>query len=239
MLARPVSYVAPDMFAPNCEAWPFGGLVPQAYDLIMIDPPWQFELYSAKGEEKSAQAHYETMSLAAIAALPVADLAGPDCLVWLWATAPMLDKQLDVLKGWGFRFVTSGVWVKTTVNDKIAFGTGYVLRNAHEPFLIGALGEPKTARCVRSVVMGRTREHSRKPDSAYAAAERLIPEGPAGGGRKIRRADLFSRERRPGWESWGNQVGKFTSVAPSDAHTASGARTGMEQSEEGTTDGQG
>ena len=201
MLARPRSFVAPDMCAPNCDAWPFGDLVAGAYDLIMIDPPWRFELYSGKGEEKSPQAHYETMSLARIAALPVADLAAPGCLLWTWATAPMLDKQIDVMKGWGFRFVTSGVWVKTTVNDKIAFGTGYVLRNAHEPFLIGAIGEPKTARDVRSVVMGQVREHNRKPETAYRAAERLMP--------KARRADLFSREHRPGWESWGDEVGKF------------------------------
>jgi len=195
------SFIAPDLFAPNCPAWPFGGLVPQAYDLIMADPPWHFELYSEKGEEKSPQAQYATMSLDEIAALPVADLAAPDCLLWLWSTAPLLDQQIAIARRWGFAFKTSGVWVKTTVHGKLAFGTGYVLRSAHEPFIIATRGEPQTTRSVRSVVMGQAREHSRKPDEAYAAADLLMP--------RARRADLFSRETRYGWESWGNEAGKF------------------------------
>lgn len=195
------SFIAPDLFASNCAAWPFGALVPQAYDLIMIDPPWRFQTYSALGEEKSPQAQYDTMTMEDIACLPVADLAADNCLLWLWATGAMLDQHIDVLKGWGFRFVTSGVWIKTTRNGKIAFGTGYVLRNAHEPFLIGAVGEPKTRRDVRSVVTGLAREHSRKPDEAYRAAESLMPNA--------RRADVFSRDTRAGWEAFGNECGKF------------------------------
>ena len=210
-------------------AWPFGGLEPYSADFIMADPPWHFDLYSDKGAEKSPQAQYTTMTLDDIAALPVADLAKPDCLLWLWATAPMLDKQIAILARWGFRFVTSGVWVKTTVNEKIAFGTGYVLRNAHEPFLIGALGEPKTARDVRSVVMGQVREHSRKPEAAFKAAERLMP------GQHVNRIELFSRTNRKGWTAWGDEVGKFGADA-SSRRLASGetpAPEAPEKSEDG------
>lgn len=196
-----VSYLAPDLFETPLAAWPFGGLEPQSYDLIMADPPWHFELYSARGEDKSAQAQYRTMSVDEIAALPVADLAREHCLLWLWATAPMLDRQIRVLECWDFRFVTSGVWVKTTRRGKIGFGTGYVLRNAHEPFLLGVRGEPRTTRSVRSVVMGELREHSRKPEAAYAAAEALLPGA--------RRCELFSRTERPGWDSWGDEAGKW------------------------------
>jgi len=52
------------------------------------------------------------------------------------------------------------------------------------------------------VIEGPIREHSRKPDEAYAAAEALLP-------RAMNRADLFSRTDRPGWTSWGNETGKF------------------------------
>ena len=181
--------------------WPWPELAAHSFDFIMADPPWHFELYSEAGEEKSAQAQYATMTLDDIARLPVAGLAKPDCLLWLWATAPMLAQQIAVLEAWGFTFKTSGVWVKTTVNSRIAFGTGYVLRNAHEPFLIGTRGNPATARNVRSVVMGRVREHSRKPEESYRAAEALMP-GAA-------RVELFSRTDRKGWTVWGNEVGKF------------------------------
>ena len=198
-----VSYLAPDLFHDALPAWPFGDLAAQSYQLIMADPPWRFELYSAAGAEKCAEAQYRTMTLDAIAALPVADLARADCLLWLWATAPMLDQQLRVMEAWDFRFVTSGVWVKTTRRGKIGFGTGYVLRNAHEPFLLGVRGAPQCARSVRSVVMGELREHSRKPEAAYAAAEQLLPGA--------RRCELFSRTDRAGWETWGDEVGKFGS----------------------------
>lgn len=203
------SYLQPSLFDPAAgpRTWPWGSLEPCAYDLIMADPPWRFELYSEAGEEKSPQAHYGCLSLDEIAAMPVADLAARNCLLWLWATAPMLDVQMDILKRWGFRFVTSGTWVKMTVNGKVNFGTGYVLRNAHEPFLIGAIGAPRTTRSVRSVVMGALREHSRKPDAAYAAAEQLVPDGPAGSGRKVRRASLFERVPRQGWDGWGDEYG--------------------------------
>lgn len=58
--------------------------------------------------------------------------------------------------------------------------------------------DPKS---VRSVIMAPLRENSRKPDEAYAAAEALMPRG--------RKADVFTRERRSGWESFGDEVGKF------------------------------
>ena len=194
--------------------WPFGALEPWSFDLIMADPPWRFELYSDKGEEKSPQAHYSTMTLDELAALPVSDLGRDDCLLWLWATAPMLPQQIALGERWGFRYVTSGAWVKRTVHDKVAFGTGYVLRNAHEPFLIMKRGDPKCARDVRSVIEAKVREHSRKPDAAFRAAERLMP-WPG-----VRRLELFSRESRKGWAAWGNECGKFnTTDGASDVRT--------------------
>lgn len=184
--------------------WPFGGIAPMSADLIMADPPWQFALYSAKGEEKSAQAQYATMPTDAICRLPVADLAKRDCLLWLWCTWPMLEDGIAVLKAWGFAYVTGGAWHKTTARGKTAFGTGYRLRSACEPILIGTVGSPETTASVRNIVVGQAREHSRKPEEAYAAAERLMPHA--------QRIDLFSRLDRPGWTSWGNEAGKFNGV---------------------------
>ena len=197
------SFIEPDMFSkPTNAVWPFGSLEPRAYSLIMIDCAWRFLTRSPKGEGRSPQAHYRTMTLDEIAALPVADLAADDCLLWMWATAPMLDSQITILKGWGFKFTTSGTWVKTTKNGLLAFGGGYVLRNCHEPFLIGSRGSPDvSSKNVRSTIMAERREHSRKPDEAYEHARRLIPHG--------RAADVYSRESRPNWESYGDEAGKF------------------------------
>lgn len=185
--------------------WPFNPLEIGEYDLIMADPPWTFALYSQKGEEKSAQAQYACMDLAAIKRLPVDGLGKPDCVLWLWVTNPLLREGIATLEAWGFSFKTAGHWAKTTKHGKQAFGTGFILRCAGEPFLIGTRGNPKTTRVVRSVIMGQVREHSRKPEEAYREAERLMPGA--------RRADIFSRERRPGWENWGNESSKFEGAA--------------------------
>ncbi len=172
-----------------------------AYDLIMADPPWAFENWSAKGEAKNAKAHYGCMGVAEIAALPVGHIASRDCLLWLWATNPMLPVALEVLSAWGFRFATAGHWVKRGASGKLAFGPGYHLRCAGEPFLIGVIGAPKTTNGVRSVIEAPRREHSRKPDEAFAAAEALIPDA--------RRIEVFGRQVRPGWDVFGNEIDKF------------------------------
>lgn len=186
--------------------WFFSPLERSAYSLIMIDCPWHFKTRSIKGWGKSAQRHYRTMGLPEIAALPVADLAAKDCVLWMWATAPMLEMQLGVMKGWGFEYKTSGCWVKTTKHGKISFGAGYLFRNSHEIVLIGTRGKPKTkSRSVRSVLLEGRREHSRKPDGAYAAARALVPNG--------RAADVFSREPRTGWECFGDEAEKFAEAA--------------------------
>lgn len=200
------------------RAWPFAGLERFAADLIMADPPWHFETYSDDGQAKGPAAQYDTMSLEEIADLPVRNLGRPDCVLWLWATWPLLPEQLKIVAAWGFRYVSGGAWTKRTVNDKLAFGTGYRLRSACEPFLLGVSGNPETARDVRNVVDGLAREHSRKPESGYAAAEQLMLAGRTHEqfrediGRRCRLYDLFSRERRDGWDGWGHQAGKFDAV---------------------------
>lgn len=175
----------------------------QRFGLIMADPPWRFATRSTKGiTAKGASGQYRTMSLEAIMAMPVAEIAEDDCLLWLWATNPMLPQAFEVMRAWGFTFKTAGHWAKTTRFGKLAFGTGYIFRCAGEPYLVGTRGRPKCTRAVRSVIMGRVREHSRKPDEAFAAAEQLMPDA--------RRIELFSRESRPGWSTWGDETGKFT-----------------------------
>lgn len=185
----------------------FDALRPLSYDLVMADPPWLFETYSDAGKDKSADAHYDTMTLEDIKAMPVSHLGRGDCILWMWATHPMLPQALEVIRAWHFNYVTSGVWVKRSKHGKLAFRTGYRLRCASEPFLIATLGNPETAKNIRTVIEGEVidgprREHSRKPDEAYAVAETMFPKA-------LRRLDMFSRQSRPGWDSWGNEAGKF------------------------------
>ncbi|MBO6511536.1 MAG: DNA methyltransferase [Roseibium sp.] len=188
--------------------WNWGDLPCFGFDFIMVDFPWKFEAWSEMGKQKKApEEHYDTLTCSQILQMfQLGQLASKDCLLWMWGTNPMIDQQIEVGKRMGFKFVTSGTWVKKTVNDKLHFGTGYRLRCASEPFFIFTNGDVKTVPVVRTVIEGPIREHSRKPDEAYVEAERLMPDA-------IRRADLFSREDRPGWVAFGKEVGKFNRSA--------------------------
>ena len=183
-------------------AWPFDGLQMMHYGVILADPPWHFRTFSAKGEAKSPQAQYATMSIADIQALPVSQLAAPDAVCIMWATAPMLPQAIATMAAWGFRYSSAGAWGKLSKTGAgPAFGTGYDYRSAAEFWLLGKLGNPKPlVRNVRNLVIAPVREHSRKPDSHRAEVERHWP-GP--------RCELFAREPRPGWDGWGNEVNKF------------------------------
>ena len=186
--------------------WPFGDLRPLSAGCIVADPPWKIANYSAKGEGKNPFAHYVCMSTADIAALPVNQLAAPDCALLMWATAPMLPDAVALMAAWGFTFKSAGAWAKqSSTGNAWAFGTGYCLRSAAEFFLLGTIGKPKVrSRSVRNLIVAPVREHSRKPEAQYEMAEALF-DGPY--------VEIFSRTNRPGWSAWGNEVGKFETEA--------------------------
>lgn len=193
--------VAPLAPAPAGD-WPFTGLTPGRYGVILADPPWRFLNRTAAGEKKNPSAHYACMSIAELAALPVARLAAPDCALVMWATAPLLDRAIELMRAWGFTFKSAGAWAKRSKGGgKWTFGTGYVFRSAAEFYLVGTIGKPRvTSRSIRNLIEAPVREHSRKPDQMHADVERLYA-GPY--------VELFARQRREGWDVWGNDIDRF------------------------------
>lgn len=180
------------------------------YAVIYADPPWTFKVWSGKGDDRSANQHYETMSLKKICALPVADIAEDNCTLLMWACMPMLPEALQVIEAWGFKFKTAAfVWMKqnknspqlfTDANDIFA-GMGYWTRSNCELCLLATRGKAKRTNAdVKQAILSPLREHSRKPAQIYDRIERLV-KGPY--------IELFARTRRPGWDAWGNQVTKF------------------------------
>lgn len=172
----------------------------QKFATIYADPPWTFEVYSGKGKERSAERHYDTMTLAQIAALPVRDLALDDCALFLWAVWPELPGALEVIKAWGFEYKTAGfVWVKQNKKAEGLFtGMGYWTRANTEPCLLATRGSPtRLSMDVHQVILSPVREHSTKPEVVPNRIERLVP-GPY--------LELFARKTRARWTTWGNEV---------------------------------
>lgn len=184
--------------------WPFSPLEPGAYDLIVADPPWRFRTWNETNQSKSASRHYDLMEMEEILALPVGDIAKRDCVLLLWATAPMLQQGIETLKAWGFAYKSMMAWRKLTPNGKVRMGTGYWARTMHEPLLIATRGKPRKTSAFPSLFDGIAREHSRKPEEFYALVDKHAPD--------TRRAELFARQSRPGFDTWGNERGKFDMV---------------------------
>jgi N6-adenosine-specific RNA methylase IME4 len=180
--------------------------VGRSYRAVIADPPWRFDLRSAQGEQKSAQAQYRCMGFAELVAfareIQLDFLCAPDCALVMWATFPMLPEAIDLMARWGFAYKTGGAWGKLTVSGKLGFGTGYVLRSAAELWLVGARGSiAPEVHDERNLILAETRGHSRKPDALYGIVERMWP-----GGRYL---ELFARQRRAGWDAYGDALGGF------------------------------
>lgn len=209
---------------------PFPDLPRRHFGVVVADPAWRFSTWSPKGRdrcpdgplprakqrENNPARHYETMPLQDIKALPVGDLAAPDCVLLLWAVDPMLPQAFEVGVAWGFKFKTVGFyWNKLRrhgsrrhlLHDEpdhklFPMGTGYWTRPNPEQCLLFTRGKPRRiSAAVRKLIIAPRREHSRKPDEMYARAEALAA-GPY--------LELFSRQRRPGWTTWGNEADRFT-----------------------------
>lgn len=168
---------------------------PGGFEIIYADPPWKFSSNSKAKPGRNAQRHYDCMALPDILAMPVAEIAAKDALLFLWATSPMLPEGLATLKAWGFRYVSSLVWHKDRV------GTGYWVRNEHEFVLIGKRGRfpcGRKAPFARSVLRGGQAQHSAKPPQLMDRIDAIWPERP--------RLEMFARQWRLGWSVHGNEV---------------------------------
>jgi N6-adenosine-specific RNA methylase IME4 len=165
------------------------------FGVIYADPPWRFEPFSRiTGMDRAADNHYPTSTLEEIKALPVASIAAPDCVLWLWATVPMMPQAFEVMSAWGFTYKSQFVWAKNRM------GTGYWNRNKHELLLIGTCGHipaPAMGTQAASLIEAPVGRHSEKPAVFYEMIERYFPSLP--------KIELHARGAvaRPGWDVWG------------------------------------
>lgn len=164
------------------------------YGVIYADPPWLFKTYSEEtGSDHAAANHYPVMDVAAIHELEIP--AADDCVLFLWATVPMLVHALDAMRLWGFKYKSHIVWVK----DKA--GTGYWFCNKHELLLVGTKGDipaPAPGDQSESAIMAKVAAHSAKPAVFAEMIERLYPNVP--------KLEMFARSKRAGWDVWGNET---------------------------------
>jgi N6-adenosine-specific RNA methylase IME4 len=182
--------------------------LPQArFGVIVADPEWRFEVWSANGMDRHAANHYPVSSTQVIASRDVASIAAEDSVLFLWATAPMLPAALEVMEAWGFAYRTHLIWRKPVPI------TGFWLRSCHELLLIGTRGRvpaPAPSTQPPSVIEApRPGPHSTKPEEFLDLIEHHYPTMP--------KIELNRRgPPRPGWKAWGNEAEDDCADPPED-----------------------
>jgi N6-adenosine-specific RNA methylase IME4 len=140
--------------------------------------------------------HYPTMPVSEICKLPVSDLALDNAVLFLWATSPILDESFGVIRAWGFKYKAFFVW------DKVKHNMGHYNSVRAEILLVAVRGscQPDESKLFDSVQTIERSDHSTKPEKFREIIQTLYPYGP--------RVELFARQEREGWVTYGNQLSR-------------------------------
>ena len=169
---------------------------PDIFNIILADPPWKHEQETGYKNAKTTR-HYDVMPLEKIKSF-LSDIEikiSDNSACFLWVPNPLLHFGLEVLESWGFKYKTNFVWIKKGMS-----GPGWYQANFHELLLMVVRGsfKPLIAERVKSFFTAQRREHSRKPVETYRLIEKMYP--------KASYIELFSRNERKGWNSYGNEI---------------------------------
>ncbi len=174
------------------------------YKTLLADPPWPEQ--GGGKIKRGADRHYPLMSVRQICAMAefVTQLSDENSHLYLWVTNNHLKKGLHVMNEWGFRYITTIVWVKTTPEGILQNpGLGQYFQGSTELCLFGVKGRlpyrvvgGKKQRG-KTVILAPRKRHSEKPEELHLMAE-AVSYSP--------RVELFARHQRQGWDVWGNEV---------------------------------
>ena len=178
-----------------------GGPLPLGtkYRVVYADPPWAYgqQQHGAAGtvQMTTLAHHYPSMTTKELCALPVADLAKDNAVLFLWVTSPLLIECSAVIDAWGFAYKASTVW------DKVKHNVGHYVSVRHEFLLICTQRSclPDVRKLPDSVYVEERTRHSAKPLHFRDLIDTLYPSG--------KRIELFCRgSTAKGWDAWGQEA---------------------------------
>ena len=191
----------------------FPPLPDKRYDIIYADPPWhyngklQFDKSGTVERNKdwlnkifisSASFKYPTIPTSELKKLRVQQIANDDSLLFLWTTNPHLAQAIELGTSWGFEYKTVAfVW------NKLNHNPGHYTLSYCELCLLfkrGRIPTPRGARNVKQLIEVPRNNHSEKPIEAAQGIIRMFPHHS--------RIELFARDRKEEFDSWGLEVDK-------------------------------
>lgn len=176
-----------------------GAELPQGkYACLVVDPPWPMKKIERDVRPNQVDFDYPTMTEDELKVFPLPDMAGDDCHLYLWTTQKYLPMALRLAEHWGFKYQCLMTWVKNVGPTPFSwmYTTEHVLFCSKGSLPLLAIGR-------RLDFVAKGREHSRKPDVFYDLVREVSP-GP--------RIDVFSREKREGFDQYGYEVEKYVSA---------------------------
>lgn len=170
------------------------------FNVILSDPPWQ---YNDRGIRGGTKKHYRTMSKTELKRMPVWDITAQDAALFMWGTYPLLMDMMEVGNAWGFTYKTIAFqWVKRYKNGKPFIGGGHWTRSNSEGCFLFIKGKtkylPRARRDISQIVETVPTRHSAKPPIVRENIVKLLGNLP--------RVELFARDRAEGWEAWGDEL---------------------------------
>ncbi len=199
--------------------------VPGGYRTVLVDPPWKYAQKLVQKARGGAAKWYRTLTVAEIGTLPIRELAGRDCQLWLWTTNTFLHDAFHLLEDWGFTYKSKITWAKGHVTSgrlTLQMGLGYWLHGVTEELLLATVGDPRwkmrgpkgatglnlstlllepdvdaDEAGASALLLEAKGPHSVKPENSYRVVEAMGMEP---------RLELFARRPRPGWAVWGDQI---------------------------------
>lgn len=173
------------------------------YGLVYADPPWK----QTKGGKKSVRANssgtpldYPVCSLDEIKEhLSLATAAtGDNSILFLWTIDKYLFEAQSIAESLGYKLHARMIWDKVT-----GIPAAFTVRYGHEYLLYMYKGKlipvAKEERGkIHTVFREQVKRHSQKPEKAYEIIERLYPS--------LTKLEMYARNERIGWSSWGNEL---------------------------------
>lgn len=174
----------------------------EQFDVIMMDPPWQLATHNPT---RGVALGYSQLTDAHIMNLPVKKLQKEGGLLFVWVINAKYKFTLDLFKEWGYEMVDEIVWVKLTVNRRLAKSHGFYLQHAKEVCLVARKKgkedpEGTKTNIASDIIFSERRGQSQKPEEIYEIIEELVPNG--------KYLEIFGRKNnlRDYWVTVGNEV---------------------------------
>ena len=169
------------------------------FDVIMMDPPWQL---ATANPTRGVALGYSQLTDRDIQCLPIPKLQS-DGFLFIWVINAKYQFTLDLFERWGYDIVDEIVWIKMTVNRRLAKSHGFYLQHAKEVCLVGKKGRDPPGmqkRVASDIIHSERRGQSQKPEEIYQVIEQLVPNG--------KYLEIFGRKNnlRNFWVTVGNEV---------------------------------